>query len=98
MASLKKERSRPSRHPLVATYFKNSNELYHTAKLLHILVDDTAALHYNWKNDKTKANFDSLVHSFVSIYIFVLVRIFPVKKIKSIPVVINRLGISTEKN
>ena len=40
----------------------------------------------------------SKIKNSVSIYIFVLVRIFPVKKIKSMPVVINRLGISTEKN
>ena len=40
----------------------------------------------------------SKIKNSVSIYIFVLVTIFPVKKIKSIPVVINRLGISTEKN
>ncbi len=49
------------------------------------------------KADKNENKYSKIKNS-VSTQMFVLVTIFPVVKIKSIPVVINRFGINTEKN
>ena len=52
---------------------------------------------YPLKTDKNENKYNNIKNS-ISTYIFVLVTIFPMKNIKSIPEVNNKFGIKTEKN